>query len=226
MKKLYLGTALLLVFLISSCKKKEDLSIGFSDEIQKIVPQAILDDVKAKGMTIHEGKVPPSVEGIFTITPYELLSPYSTDDGWQKGKIIGAYTYKFSGQSNDKKTLLIDYKNADTDRGSGLGAFVAGNGNSFTIFAEIKGTGSGVDYVTLMIISGEISDNSIKDFQLSLYMKEKNEAPGPGKLIPVNTGRIWFDNDFFSQKTTTFRKGVETDNDVSQGSGSAVSAEF
>lgn len=223
MKKIIFSIVALVILGLNSCKKDAP-NTGLSEEIIKIVPQAILDDMKAKGMTINEGQVPPSMEGIFTVAPMELLSSYGPNDSWKKGKIIDGYTYKFSNQSSKKKTVILEYKsNGGSDRGDGIGSFVAGNGNRFTIFAEVKGQSSGVDYVMLRIISGEVSNKGIKNFQMSLYMKEKSEGTGLGALIPVNTGRIWFDNDLMSERGNSFRIGVDTKNKADKSDNSAVS---
>jgi len=209
MKKIILCLVAIIAIELSSCKKKDDPTVGFSEEIQKIVPDEILKDVRAKGMVINEGKVPPNIEGNYIVEPVELLSPFGQDDPWRKGKIIDDYYYKFSRQSSDKKTVFIDYNNGGTDRGSGLGSFVSGNGNKFTIFSEVVGTGSGVDYVMLQMFSGELTaDKEIKNFQLSIYMKEKDESSGLGVLIPLNTGRIWFDNNKISKRTSTYYENL------------------
>ena len=50
-------------------------------------------------------------------------------------------------------------------------------------------------------------------------MKEKNEDDDFGILIPVNTGRIWFDNDKISERTSTYygklRKNQQAKNNKS-----------
>lgn len=204
------------VVVLNSCKnREEDPTIGFSEEIQKIVPQSIVNDLRAKGMTINEGKVPPAIQGAFRANPYELLSPYGQEDGWTKGKIITAYRFLFSEQTADGKQMKIDYKNeGGTDTGTGLGSFVSGHGNKFTLFAEAKGRSQNVDYTNLIVISGEVTAKGIADFQYSLYLNQKSEGLGKGALIPINTGRIWIDNDKLTERVSNYRIGViEKSND-------------
>lgn len=209
MKKI---VAVILGVLCIGCERKIDIVdplAGFSEEIRKILPENILNSMRSNGMVVHEGVMPPDLDGIYLIDPLELLSPYGSQDPWQKGYIIPAYQYKFSNQSNDKKSVKIDYTNGTGDVGKGLGAFVSGYGKKFTIFAEIFANSSGIDNITLAVISGELTENKeIKDFQYSLYMKEKTEDPGNGILIPVNTGRIWFDNDRISQRMNEYYGGT------------------
>ncbi|GAB3515494.1 hypothetical protein [Emticicia fontis] len=208
MKKLIFSLMALVAVMVSSCKSNEDPTPDFTEEIQKIVPKAILKDVKAKGMNINEGKVPPSLKGTFVIDPMELLSPYNEDDPWEKGKIIEPYYVRFRDYDADNNTVLLDYNNQGSDEGKGLGAYVAGSGRKFTIFAEAKGVASGVSYTTLLVISGELTeDGEIKNYQMATYLKEKSETEDI-LLIPVNQGRIWFDNDRLSKKTSTYNGRV------------------
>ncbi len=163
--------ALMLAFiLVSGCKKNkvDPTTEGFSVEIQKIVPQSLVDDLRVKGMTINEGQQPPSVEGIYRADPFELLSPYAPEDSYEKGRIISPQLYKFTGQSADKSKVQIEYKSeGGTDSGAGVGSFVAGTGNKFTIFAQVEGRANSVDYTRLVVISGEI--NCQRNRQFSVY---------------------------------------------------------
>lgn len=203
MKKFIFCLVAFVAIELSSCKKKDDPTVGFSEEIQKIVPDEILKDVRAKGMVINEGKVPPNIEGNYVVTPFELLSPFGDDDSYEKGLIIDDYYYKFSSQSSDKKKVVINYGNGSGDQGSGIGSFVSGNGNSFTIFSETSGVESGIQYVSLQMFSGELTaDKEIKNFQVALYLKEKNDPSGI--LMPLNAGRIWIDGDKISERTSTY----------------------
>ncbi len=219
MKKIKFVILVIFLTLFFGCERFTfDPNIDLSEEIQKMVPKRILEDLRSKGMTINEGRFPPDIEGSYYVTPYELLSPYGPEDSWEKGRVISSYHYRFSDQSEDNQRVLVDYYSEGNNRGSGEGAVIAGNGNKFTIFSEVSGKSNGVKYVELKIISGEITaSKEIKDFQCSLYMKKKNESDGPKrKLIPKNTGRTWIDGDRISPRTSKFsgtvNPSLESDN--------------
>jgi hypothetical protein len=214
MKNLIFSFVALVAVMVCSCKSNDpDPNTGLSAEIQKFVPQAILDDVKAKGMKINEGKIPPSLNGAFVVEPMELLSPFSEKDPWKKGKVIEPYYIQFRDYDTNKNTVLLDYNNLVDDQGKGLGAYVAGSGRKFTIFAEAKGVASGITYTTLLVISGELTETGeIKDYEMATYLKEKSETVDL-RLIPVNQGRIWFDNDKLSKKTATYKGRVANTNE-------------
>lgn len=199
------GFGFFLTFFLIGCQEKEvaiDPSTGLSDKIQGIVPQAILDDLKAKGLVINEGTQPPQLAGIFIASPYTLLSPYGTEDGWTKGKVISDYKFKLYDQSGDE--VKIDVKQS-SETATGLGSYVSGFGNKFTIFAQTKGVQSGIQNTQLLVISGELSNDGIIDFQYAFTFTAKTGDTSNSVLIPVGKSRIWEDGDKLASKTSSFR---------------------
>jgi hypothetical protein len=186
------------------CREDEDLSKGFAPEINNIVPASIIADLRARGMTIHEGQRPPTLSTAHQISPYEMVSKYGERDQFEVGRVIPDYFYKFYQQSGS--AIKYDYYNAPrNDVGKGTGAFIAGNGQSFTIFSEDQGVSRGIPYKSLSIISGELArDGSIKNFHYAFVIKEKTGDRNDNVLIPVNTGRIWRDGDRTSEVISNF----------------------
>lgn len=219
MKNLIKSTLILglLIFAIA-CSKKEavDPTKGFSEQIQKIVPQPILDSLQKKGLVINQGTVPPSLEGFFLCSPDVLVSPYGADDSYKVGKVIADYKYNIYGQSADKLTIKLDYKGIGiSDVGTGKGSFVSGNGNFFTIFSETSGTnGSLITYKTVDVYSGEITSTGIKNFQYGFVITEKTGDPNNTVLIAVGKGRVYKDGDGLAEKVSSYRK-VAIENKVS-----------
>lgn len=198
----------LLIFSIgiigSSCSdSKTSATPKYSDKIQKIVPDSIIKSLTAKGMTLNPGVNPPNVLGIYVVNPYTLLAPFGPEDGWREGKVIPDYRYKFYDQKKDE--VKVDYKQT-ADNGTGIGAFLSGSGNKFTLFAELAGVGSSVPYKQLTVISGEVTDKGIKDFQFAFVMKEKTGDSTNTVLIATGKSRIWIDGDSLASKVETFRQ--------------------
>jgi hypothetical protein len=200
----------LFLLVMASCRREVniDLDKGFSSQIQQIVPQAVVDSLRKKGMVINEGLVPPQLSGIYLASPYKLLSPYGPGDSYSVGKIINDYYYKFYSQTADN-AITYDFTNNGSDKGSGQGAFIAGNGMSFTIFSQDIGVSKSVPYKTLTVISGEISDQGIKKFQYAFVMKEKTGDASNAVLIPIGAARIWVDGDGLAVKGTYFPQSVQ-----------------
>lgn len=210
MKHLMKSSLLLGVFIFAmACSKKEtvDPNIGFSTQIKNIVPQTIIDDLKTRGMTINEGTVPPKIEGIFLSSPHTLEAPYGTDDTYSKGYVFSDLIMKFSNQKDDG-SVTIETKNAGTTA-NGLGGFISGNGNKFSIFAELKYVSGSVTATQIRVFSGEITSNGIKDFYTTLLIKEKNDPSGD--LIPVGKSRILKDGDGLASTTSSFRIAAGSD---------------
>ena len=198
-----LAIGFLLVLFTAGCQKKEvDPSKGLSDKIQGIVPQAVLDDMKAKGLAINEGSQPPQLAGIFIANPYTLLSPYGPEDSWQTGRVISDYKFRFYDQADDE--VKLDFKQS-RETATGLGSFVSGFGNKFTIFAQTKGVQDDIENTQLSVISGELSDDGIVNFQYAFTFTAKTGDDDNSTLIPVGKARIWEDGDKLASKTTTFR---------------------
>ncbi|MBC3786261.1 hypothetical protein [Spirosoma utsteinense] len=199
------GFGFFLTLFLIGCQEKEvapDPSTGLSDKIQRIVPRAILDDLKAKGLVINEGTQPPQLAGIFIASPYTLLSPYGTEDSWTKGKVISDYKFKFYDQSGDE--VKLDVKQS-SETATGLGSYVSGFGNKFTIFAETKGVQSGIQNTQLSVISGELSNDGIINFQYAFTFTAKTGDASNSVLIPVGKARIWEDGDKLASETSSFR---------------------
>ena len=199
-----------LLSLLGSCRREVtiDLDKGFSSQIQQIVPQPIIDSLRKKGMVINEGLIPPQLAGIYLAQTYKLLSAYGPEDSYKVGKIINPYYYRFYGQTaaND---ITYDFTNNGSDKGNGQGAFVSGNGAKFTIFSQDVGVSSTIPYKTLTVVSGELTDKGIKDFQYAFVMKEKTGDDSNTKLIPVGKSRIWIDGDGLAETTTYFPQAIK-----------------
>lgn len=195
----------LLALFTASCQPKKvdtDPAKGLSGKIQRIVPPAVLDEMRAKGLVINEGSQPPQLDGIFIASPYTLLSPYGSEDSWQQGRVIDDYKFRFYDQAGDD--LKLDIKQSN-ETATGLGSFVSGFGNKFTIFAQTEGVQSGIENTQLSVISGEVSANGIINFQYAFTITAKTGDTQNDTLIPVGKARVWEDGDQVANKTTTFR---------------------
>lgn len=186
-----------------ACKKDVEPAGGLSPKIQNIVSKAALDDMKAKGLLIHEGTQPPNIEGIFESSPQRLLSPYGPADPFQKGRINSNYKFRFYQQQGD--VVQVDYRNASgSETGTGQGAFLAGSGNAFSLFLESSGTSGGTPYKAVQVLTGEMTASGIRNFQFAVTLTQKTGDESNVKLIPVHQARVWEDGDQLAQKVSTF----------------------
>ncbi|MBO9636725.1 hypothetical protein [Siphonobacter aquaeclarae] len=205
--------SLVVLSLFTGCKSsREDPAAGFSAQIRNIVPESIIQNLKDRGMPVYEGTAPPKVEGIYVSSPHELFSPYD-GDSYSKGYKFNDLKIKFSEQNDKDLSIRADLKGSTT--GTGIGAFLSGHGNFFTLFAEIKATDGVVTSTQIRVFSGEWTDTGIKNLYTALIMKDKND---PGEtLIPVGQGRILRDSDGLASNSSSFRlaTGEEKPSDAS-----------
>ena len=196
---------------LTQCESDPDLTKGYSTSIQNIVPPALLDTLKKKGMTIHEGQVPPNLEGIFHESPNVLMSQAFPGD-YPVGELFADYHYRFYGQNTKTGAINLDYKSLpeedSLDFTVGKGAYVAGAGNFFTLFAESKGESYRIPYSSLTVISGEITPQGIRNFQLGFIMKSKDGDLDNVQILGVGQGRVFKDEDGITERIGQYRLAV------------------
>jgi hypothetical protein len=209
---------LLTVFVFFSCEKKEkeDLSRGFSNEIENFVPDSTIQTLQNLGMTIHEGKQPPTFEGSYLASPLVLLSTNVPGDWQNIGGRFADYNYHFKNQDNKNLTIELDteginYNNGDVISSSnGNGAFIAGYNESFTAFIILEsesylGSGDTAFARSLEVISGSITGEGIENLQMALLMLD-DYGDEFDRYIPVNTGRVFHDSDSIANWAETMFK--------------------
>lgn len=224
MKKLnllFIAVALV-AFAVSSCGKGEKvkpktepkLSNNYPTVLNSIVTPDMIDTLKKHGLVINAGTTPPVVDGVFLQAPdiciYDNATPANA------GKLFTNYEYQFLNQDNSKYTVTVNYSNAivgaDDSGTDGSATYIAGQGNLFTVFAEVTGTLNGVTYKELQVLTGELAPTGLKNFQWAFLMKSKTDDPGDHKVAKVGTIRIFNDKDGFSEKQATFTTNSFTQN--------------
>tara|TARA_R110002124_G_scaffold283409_1_gene459354 strand:+ start:908 stop:1582 length:675 start_codon:yes stop_codon:yes gene_type:complete len=196
---------LLLVVFILGCKKDEKVELP---GVPSFVSKEIIEDFRNKGLVVNEGIKPPKLEGFYLVSPNTLLVPYGPEDGYKVGRVVSDYRYSFYGQTSNNE-IKYDYKSTVSDSGTGTGSFISGKDNLFTIYSEQVGVSLGIDTKTVTIISGELANNGIKNWQEAFVITYKGDDPD-NKLIKVGQGRIYNDGDSFSERVSSLRLNLES----------------
>ena len=193
-----------LLALAAACKKEHDNDdTGFSNDIKNFVPQHVIDSMRAWGMELHEGKNPPSINGIYNFQPN--LCVFDNSNFNRQGTFFDNYRYRFRDQDNSQLTIALDYKALIvSDSASGVGSFISGNNNFFTAFVDAKGKLNGINYHQIGFYSGEITPTGVKNFQTGFYLLDKDPDPG-NILVAVGSSRIFNDADAFSGTNPVYR---------------------
>lgn len=174
---------------------------GLSRAINDLVPEEILAKMVALGMPINTGGVPPKIDGNqYKGSPMILKATNIV--GESTGRQIKDFFVTFSEQNNNSLTVKIDFTTG-TESGTGVGSYMAGNGNNFTIFSQVDVEDvkqvQGVKSKTVMVISGKWTSTGIEDLHTSVFMLDDKGDPND-VWIEVGEGRIFYDRDGFSEK--------------------------
>lgn len=143
--------------------------------LETVVPEHLRLKLE-RHMPIYDGNHPPKVEGVFKIEPYECV--YCEDGVYSPGYNYGTDIIRFSNYSEVDNTLDYGHYFQNKDEfHSGPGAFISGNGNYFTAYFISEGATKGVTTKQASIISGEVTDNGLKNVYSALLMLEKGDDP-------------------------------------------------
>ncbi len=191
----------LVVFLLVSCEDDDPSpqvdENGLTKEITDLVPQEIIDEMERLGMPINGGGNPPVIEGSYLASPFILVSSNRTGD--TPGHKFANYEVTFSRQNNDELTVEVDYENS-VESGSGLGSFIVGDENEFSVFVEVNSLFNGASPAKFThVLSGTLAENGIEDFYFANFMIDDMGDPQE-VWIENGEGRVIYDQDGFSEK--------------------------
>ncbi|MCA9943849.1 MAG: hypothetical protein H6656_02920 [Ardenticatenaceae bacterium] len=162
-------------------------------EILKRVSKEMLGKIKAQGMPLHGGDNPPSVEGTYFLNNFVLKS--SLVPGDYVGTRFSNLTMTFSDQKDHKITYSYV---SGSERGDGIGSFIVGEDKKFTVGVDLNVTTNNVSSKVIVLISGTLEDNGIKNGHWANFMVNNN---GRSDIFIANeTGRVIYDQDGFSEK--------------------------
>jgi hypothetical protein len=161
-----------------------------------------IDTLKKLGLTFNTGRNPPSLQGIFNISPCVLLNSNIKNDppaGYQ-------FNDGFFCFLNQKSDLSISFKMFESDTSTsstGSGGFIFGSNDSFTICLNESGTskensGNTISYKAATVISGIKSGNNIKNLKYGFIITDKQNDVH-NSLMKVGECRIIKDEDSLSE---------------------------
>lgn len=204
LKNLLLFLALIAIA-FGACKKDGDDSgsdllgaNGLPKPVNTIVSEEIINSMKSLGLTINTGENPPSISGTYLASPFVLKGTNVPSD-YAIGTPFADYLATFSNQNNDNLSITLSYTSS-TETGTGIGSYISGSGNNFTVFAKTNSQRSGTTAEVIQVISGTISNTGISNFYYANFMLNNNGDDS--NWIGNGTGRILYDSDGFSEKTT------------------------
>ena len=212
MRKSFLALCVIcstLSFIFFSCDEKLELS----KEIKNIVPDSTLTKITDLGMPVNKGKKPTNLESIYKVYPLTLKASNIPND-YSTGYVFADYKFRLYDQDNENLTIKLDYVSG-SETGTGLGGFISGDGNDFSVFVNVHSVSQGQQADVLHIISGTITEDGIKDFYFSNFML--NDYGDPSDVWMENEqGRVFYDSDGISPIVENLQaKAIENELSVS-----------
>jgi hypothetical protein len=199
MKKLFALLALSL--LLFSCEEEETVSVNdIPEDIQRIIPDDVMEDLEDLGMDLNKGMTPPNVEGKYVVNKSLLFSSTVPCDpgvecpeekkarGWEKDSIKPVYfsaTYmEMFNQDNENNTIEMKISGW-SGSAEGSGTYIMGSGDKFSVIFDMQD----IEYKRnlmgevdtsvvwgranyLLAFSGRKTEEGFVDFDMGIYMKE------------------------------------------------------
>ena len=194
---------------------------GLTEDINNLVPEYIVDELKRLGMPVNTGFTPPTVNGIYNITQFVLKNSNITND-WANGTRFNDVRVRLYDQNNSNLTIRYEDANinyttgAVTSTSAGTSAYIVGNGNLFTVFVRVISTRSTGETAELVfIISGTMSGVNVNSMHWANFMLNNN---GHAVYMSNGSGRVFYDLDGVSEKVLSL-----TPSEVPTKSGAGVS---
>lgn len=213
----YIVIAILGLLFASSCKKDEDSAFaGTEQELIDFYSPEVVDALNQLGLTINSGTTPPSLSGTFFVSP--LLLTDTNIPGESTGVVFNDFLFTFSEQNNS--TNNIDLQGASLDGSGNISetftaegsSFISGTNNDFTVFGIILGVDADTEAEAEVayVISGQIADTGIVDFELAIVMLDDKGDPF-GFYIDNGSGRRFVDSDGLADRLLTGKAPVSSD---------------
>ena len=176
---------------------------GLTADINNLIDQKYIDQLRSLGMPINSGYTPPNVNCIFSVTPMVLKNTNIPNDNYPIGYQINDERVQFSLQDNTKLTVKVDYISGTTTTTS-TGSFLVGSGNDFTIFSKTVSTdNSGIKTTMVEIFSGTMDTNSVRNFYNGIIMIDN--GGDNAHYILNGQGRVFWDKDGVSEKVSSLK---------------------
>lgn len=173
-------------------------------EEETIVEQIIPEEIRVKMepyITIYDGANPPNVEGCYYVDPLEDVYLEDYPDGSMENTNWASQWIKLANQDMYLNTIDMEELSATgTSYSAGMGSFIVGEGDNFSILFDAEGETDGIYTRTVTLLSGTKGAYGIYNLKYAFIMAEKGDDP-EGHLMAEGVFRVFEDEDYFSEET-------------------------
>ncbi|PKO96650.1 MAG: hypothetical protein CVU12_04240 [Bacteroidetes bacterium HGW-Bacteroidetes-7] len=184
---------------------------GLTEEINALVPESIINELKRLGLPINTGYNPPIINNIYNLSPLRLKGTNIAGD-WALETRFNDVRLRFHNQNNTNLTIgyesvSIDYTTGtETQHTEGISGYIVGSNNNFTAFLKVVSSKSTGEYADLVYVySGTLAGNGINNLSYGLFMLDNHGFSG---YIQNGEGRVFYDSDYFSEIRATLRSAA------------------
>jgi hypothetical protein len=197
---------------------------GLTEDINELVPPDILEKLRDElGIPIYGGNTPPNIEGTYLASPMRKVRTNYNES------IFANYGYDiehtFYNQDAGNLTVhvnrlffnLFGFVDNSNAREEGVGAFIVGHDNVFSIFIQTDYVkDNGYKCLDANVISGELVDGGIRNLQEASIVVDDYGDPG-NIFLEIGQGRVMGDKDGFSPKVKGSTKSSITRSSILKG---------
>lgn len=203
------GLVSLSILLFSGCLKEGNDTIVLPLPDGKIpysvIPEKMQDTLRMRGLEIHEGVNPDTINGRFLASPMDL---HFASDNYQE--LFYDVYMSFSGQTRRGLIQYRETQKRDDIDGQSIMANVIGEGKDVTMYCyqnvfECSGNGDTLwKSKTCTVVSATVCEEGLKDCQyahivLDTWAADEYHASA---LSKPGTYRIWYDGDGMAKRLT------------------------
>ena len=168
-------------------------------EVNDFMTPEEISTLQNKGLEIYTGLNPSNIEG------YYYADSQMTMDGNME---LMNYWYRFHDQTSDLSIKSSHRSEDGTDRAEGQGAFIAGSGNTFSVYMQSISEIQQETHVTTIeyarIYSGIISSEGIKNFQFGFIITDKQNDIN-NEFMNIGDARVIYESDGLAKRVDGFR---------------------
>lgn len=153
-------------------------------EVKNTIPASYLDRMIEEGFMVNDGMTPPDITDRYLADKLRVVY----DDGGEYDLRITDYVYTF--HSFQGSEIQVDYMSNLDDSGEGIGSYISGEDDCFTVYSIFDGTIHGdCTYQGVELYSGCLVSEGIDEFQTAFVLTEQ-AAECEGRIMPNGDLRI------------------------------------
>ncbi len=159
--------------------------------VNKFLTEKEVSQFESKGFTIYRGDNPPNVEGTYALADYTIkYDPGTWEGAYPIGYKLASYVVTLSDQKEDGSISFSTVSEEADDRAQGIGAFISGENNCFTIYMYTKGEIGDCKYEWPELIAGCIDADGIKNYKSTYMMRTKSGPSCESEVMPIGYLRV------------------------------------